>query len=254
MDIEEYQLIIKEFRLQLNGNSCEECRPVCQAMCCKFPWPIPLTKQEYQSGQYASTIICALTNNTCNRDKDECQYRTYHLGKKADNSCVYLDENGYCSIYPIRPNVCRSFNCTYSFNLTPTQNDNKTHKKTEAERKKTLSDEEILILHPLTRLKGIILQKKQNKIYFLLEIIAGCGNFYSVEEIDMPSIEEEHIYYLVNLFEIRAPLAKVSSKFLEKYADIHSFESFHKLVYILLKHNLLINVSNLRGLLSGLGL
>jgi len=254
MDTDKYQLLINEFRLNLIGNSCEECRSICQAICCKFHWPIPLSKQEYHSGQYAAIIICSLSGNDCNRDKDECQYRTYQLRKKDDGSCVYLNESNYCSIHPSRPNVCRNFNCSYSFNLTPTQNERKPHIKTKAEKIKTLIDDEILILHPLTRLKGVILQKKLKQIYFLLEIISGCGIFYSYDEIDMPNFEEDHIATLVNLFEQRLPLGSVRTNFLEKYVDVHSNDNFHKLVDILLKHNILINVRNLRGLLSGLGL
>ena len=34
---------------------------------------------------------------------------TFILAQKPDRSCIYLNEMNQCSVYPVRPRVCREF-------------------------------------------------------------------------------------------------------------------------------------------------
>ena len=44
-------------------------------------------------------------------DKDK---KVLQLKKKEDGSCVFLDDNGACKIYPVRPLICRVYPFWYS--------------------------------------------------------------------------------------------------------------------------------------------
>lgn len=75
------------------ATNCTSCLSS-QACCRKFK--VPVTVEEHLSGLYR-----------INPD------RTFiiHLDRRPDGTCVYLDENGRCSIYPYRPETCREYSC-----------------------------------------------------------------------------------------------------------------------------------------------
>jgi Fe-S-cluster containining protein len=92
-----------------NGN-CDECVPFCGAVCCEIYEFVKLTEEEAKSGRYKfieedPTCDCAQCTDMRALDM------RYSLPKNPDYSCVYLDENKRCSIYEIRPQTCRDYNC-----------------------------------------------------------------------------------------------------------------------------------------------
>lgn len=82
-------------------NTCNSC-----GSCCKLFY-INLTKQEYESGKFETIFKNDGLGVNFNMAKD-CGAN--FLAKKADGSCIYL-ENNKCRIHTDRPNVCRSFFC-----------------------------------------------------------------------------------------------------------------------------------------------
>jgi Fe-S-cluster containining protein len=92
-----------------NGN-CEVCRPYCQSLCCQVYKFVELSEAEAKSGLYQyieETPGCACEKCA---EMREAGIR-YSLTKTPDHSCVNLDEHKMCSIYEIRPQTCRTYNC-----------------------------------------------------------------------------------------------------------------------------------------------
>lgn len=92
-----------------NGH-CDECVPYCEALCCQVYRFVELTEEEAKSGRYQyieETPGCDCENCTAMREVG----LRYSLTKTPDHRCVNLDDNNLCSIYEIRPQACRVYNC-----------------------------------------------------------------------------------------------------------------------------------------------
>lgn len=96
----------KPRRVVFHG-TCAEMLDICQAACCR-EWIVPLSEEEFAGGRYQAKAVCKLSNKECRALQKSCRYRDYHLDKKPDKSCIYL-ENDRCTIYEIRPQICRDF-------------------------------------------------------------------------------------------------------------------------------------------------
>jgi Fe-S-cluster containining protein len=249
---------IRELRLEMGGDSCETCRPVCQAICCRYPWKIRITQQEFLSGYYDALQTCSLSGNACDKLSIECKFRTYQLKKKEDNSCIYLGDDNLCKIHDTRPQVCREFNCGYEFGLNPVESKASAEKKNHdnAQKKKIdrINDQAVYISHPLVRLITVIYQKDRAKLYFVKELIGNCGKFYSDNDFIYPQLDDAQIHWLIHLFDKKEPLSRITRHFQEQYGAILSEKEFKEIVLILLKHNIIINVKHMGPLLKGIGL
>lgn len=92
-----------------NGN-CDECVPYCESLCCQIYDYVTLTEEEVKTGLYEfieEDPHCDCVKCVGMRELGI----KYSLPKKADYSCVYLDENKRCGIYETRPQTCRDYNC-----------------------------------------------------------------------------------------------------------------------------------------------
>ena len=250
MNNEPYELSINDFRLKLNGNSCEECRPICQAICCRFPWRVYLTREEFLTGKYEAQQKCSFSGEDCTEVNKNCQYRVYQLLKKSDNSCMYLDEFGLCTIHSFRPNVCREWTCSYSLSLSPKKEEitNKisTHLEKEQE---NFNDEDIFILNPVFDLNGIIYQPDQSKLYFIKQKLGCCDKYFSDEVINVNYKDEEQINSIISLFTNKQPMKTIKTEFQSILGEILTIEDLNELVTILIKHNVIVNIKYFFGIM-----
>lgn len=91
-------------------------------------WLRKLRQQHSRGGQASADVPCGDCNACCHEmsvylDDDELgEYRSVievdeqgqnrpRLERADDDSCVYLDDSGACSIYTRRPRLCRTFDC-----------------------------------------------------------------------------------------------------------------------------------------------
>lgn len=111
------------FRI-LNGNvyfngKCEECRPLCAAVCCRGYALVSLTEEEAKSGRYAYKEASDDCDCELCKKMRELGVR-YTLPKQPDGGCIYLDGTRRCSIYEERPETCRRYSCVnVPFTLHP---------------------------------------------------------------------------------------------------------------------------------------
>jgi len=84
------------------ADKCSQC-----SLCC-YLFLVNLTEEEYRSGKYSTQFEeFGLIDGF--RKAAACGANT--LKQKEDGSCIYLREKK-CSIYRVRPKVCREFFCT----------------------------------------------------------------------------------------------------------------------------------------------
>jgi Fe-S-cluster containining protein len=258
MHNDKYQLSMQEYRLRLHGNSCEECRSVCQALCCRYPWKVNLDKEEFSSGQYDAFQFCSLLNQLCDKPNIACEFRSYLLNKKEDGSCIYLDQNNLCSIYENRPEVCRETVCTYTFNLSPVMKRkslNKTnHNIIVAKDNDPKFLSEVIIPHPFVRLLAIFINKDKSRIYFLKELIRNCGKFYTSSDFHYYPLSEDQFMLLCHLFDKKERLDQIYEEFQQVTNTSLSIKEFMDIINLLLEEKVIIKVSVLINAVKNSGI
>ena len=249
MSSNQFEINIQKRKLKFIGNSCEECRPLCQALCCRYPWDIILTREEYQSGQYDAQVICLLSKEVCNNTNVVCTYQLFKINKRPDNSCIYLDENNYCSIHAIRPQVCRDWSCDFSFAIAPKRSpdnipniDSYIEKQTDDGK---ILDSDVYIPYPFERLISVVYVKDKSKLYFVKECIKGCKRYYSETDFDQPDLDEGKILGLIHLFNKKLPTLNIRQEFSERYGHRFRDDKFLEIASILIKHKTIIEVKKL---------
>jgi Fe-S-cluster containining protein len=249
MPSNQFTLSIQQKKLIFSGNSCEECRSLCQALCCRYTWDIKLTREEYQSGQYAAQVICLLSKEVCNNINVICSYQHFKINKKPDNSCIYLDENNYCSIHAIRPQVCRDWSCDYSFALAPKRKPEKApminSDSEELNDAADISDSDVYIPYPFERLITVVYVKEKSKLYFVRECLQGCERYYSETDFDQPDLDEVKILGLIHLFNKKLPTIKIRQEFSERFEHRFHDDNFFEIISIFKEQKIILAVDQL---------
>ena len=247
----------KHRKLVFHGN-CTEMLSVCEAMCCR-DWAVGMSAEEYASGIYDSEIICTLTDKTCRDTLSICTSRRYRLKKKEDGSCIYLKDNR-CSIYAERPKVCRDFVCSVGWKLdsvfshegkTLVNNPDISIKKTFVER---LTDDLTFVLHPLIKVHAVFYRKSHRDIIFLKEMVGGrCGKFNTQDHFNYPQLDDAKIMRLIDLFNRKEPLKSIFQTCCSEYPNLVTQKDFFEIIWLLNKHNIVLDSSNFTGMLRGMG-
>jgi len=249
MPSNQFAISIQKQKLKFSGNSCEECRSLCQALCCRYTWDIKLTREEYQSGQYAAQVICLLSKEVCNNINVICSYQHFKINKKPDNSCIYLDENSYCSIHAIRPQVCRDWSCDYSFALAPKRKPEKTPTiNSESEELIDVTkilENDVYIPYPFERLISVVYVKDKSKLYFIRECIHGCERYYSETDFNQPDLDEVKIMGLIHLFNKKLPTIKIRQDFYDRYDHRLHDDQFLEIISVLKKQKIILDLYQL---------
>jgi hypothetical protein len=245
-------------RLLLFHGDCNEMRPVCRAMCCRA-WELGITAEEYTSGQYQAEVVCTLTMKACIDTNPPCPSRRYRLAKQADKSCIYLEED-LCSIYARRPAICHNFQCQGGWRLdtvihpesdsAPDQGPAMLSQETFVER---INSDEVFILHPLIKVNTVFYRKSKHEIIFIKEMAGPCGKFTTYDSFDHPQLDDTQLLKLIDLFARKKPLGEIYARFCAQNASALTLPEFYALVWLLNKHNIVIDSRNFQGMLSGMG-
>jgi Fe-S-cluster containining protein len=227
--------------------SCPEVVKLCEAMCCR-EWNINLSYDELKSGLYKSEIFCTLSGDKCENPKISCMNREYRLKKKEDGSCVYLNSDNECLIYKKRPKVCKDFSCKEGWK-TSWVDSPITKNNSEEMAGKPLVDGRLLeklkfdmvfIINPLIELKGIFYLKEEDKIIFLEKIVGRC-NLYSFNlKFYNPTMDDNSLFYLINLFNGKNNLEDTYQSTKKKYNLDLPKESFLKIIGLLFENNIIV--------------
>jgi Fe-S-cluster containining protein len=256
MNSDRIELDGKKRKLAFNG-SCMDILPLCSAACCR-EWVVGITFEEYTSGLYSAEQMCVLTDKECDKKIATCINRTFQLRRNDGKACFHLDENNRCSIYERRPKVCRDFSCEGGWRLDsvfPIMEKGKApgaeiYKETFV---KQLTDDMTFVSHPLIKLHAIFYAKAKSEITFLKEMVGTCGKFYSRDYYQDPQLNDDLLLCLIRLFDSKDTLQKIRQRFCEQQQVGLAQNEFYEIVWLLNKHNIILNAKNFRGMLAGMG-
>jgi hypothetical protein len=256
MDQNRIRFDARKRKLYMLG-TCLELSSLCDAMCCR-EWGIRVSPEEFASGRYRTTTFCMLTDEVCEKQVMACINRRYELKKTADGACVYLGNDNRCTIYQTRPQVCRDFSCQGGWLLTSASsvlNDRppsakKTGKDDFIQR---ITDDMTFVPHPLTKLHTVFYVPEKGEITFLKEIVGTCGRFYSRDTVPPLPLNDDRLIILVRLFDDKLPLYDIRQRFCAQYPPGPTREDFYEIIWLLNKHNIIIEARNFRGMLSRIG-
>jgi Fe-S-cluster containining protein len=246
----------KKRKLFLKGN-CLELLPLCGAACC-VDWSVGLAPEEYDSGLYKAERMCLLTQKECEKTAEKCIHRTYQLKKNTDGVCVYLDDHNQCSIYKNRPKVCRDFTCQGGWRLSsvfPIGND-ETIRGQKLEKEafiEQLTDDMVLVLHPLIKLHTVFYLKAKEEIIFVKEMVGKCGKFHTRDNFRYPQLNDKLLSALINSFSSKDSLKDTLERFCDQHAISLTKSEWYEIVWLLNKHNIVLGAANFHGMLAGMG-
>lgn len=233
--------------------SCFDLLQVWEAMCCR-EWDLPLSLLEYESGLYQADKICLLTAKECNEGKNNCIDRIYHLKKKEDGSCLFLDDNNKCSIYENRPRVCRKFHCQRGWSMSPVPADNDIKESNSIMCKEKfierLRDDSVFILQPLLRMTSLIYLEEMGEILFVKERVGKCKKLYTKDKYYNPKLNEEHLLCLLDLFSRKETLQDTYERFCRQYKVGLEKTEFYEIVWLLNNHGMILDSRNFYGMLG----
>jgi Fe-S-cluster containining protein len=256
MDLTRVEINGADRRVVFRGD-CFEMQTVCQAMCCR-EWVVRISTEEYASNLYDSEVVCELTDKACRDVAQPCLTRRYQLSKHEDKSCVYL-ENNLCKIYDMRPTVCRKFQCQDGWHLSSVlpaigaPRDQKPPTLTQETFVSKLNDDAIFVQHPLLKVHTVFYLKQKREIIFVKEMVGACGKFNTRDSFDYPQLDDAQLLTLIDLFNSKETLHYIYARFCSKSVSKLTQQEFYAIVWLLNKHNIVLEVSNLKGMLSGMG-
>lgn len=256
MSSERVQLDGKKRKLVLHG-SCLELGPVCSAVCCRT-FRVPLSSEEYASGLYQAHQTCLLTDKACDGKAAACINRVYYLEKDAAGVCVYLGDSNLCTIYQDRPKVCQDFSCQGGWRLGtvfPVEDDGPTspvklEKNTFVEH---VTGDMTFVSHPLIKVHAVFYARRKGEITFLKEKVGTCDKFYTRDSFQYSQLNDELLLRLIRLFDSKDTLQEIRQRFCEQHAVSLTTEEFYDIVWLLNKHNIVLEARNFRGMLAGMG-
>jgi len=187
-----------------------------------------------------------------------CVERSYRLAKRDDHSCVYLEDD-LCSIYAQRPNVCREFRCQGGWRLSgvfPPEASAAVARPLELDKEafvERLNDALTFVQHPLLKVRAAFYLKPRREIVLLKETVGACGKSSSRDAFDYPSLDDDSIMTLIDLFGRTEPLGEVHRRFVSQTSCDLTLHDFYEIVWILNKHSVVLDSRNFGGMLSGVG-
>ncbi len=256
MNSDHVQLDGKKRKLLLQG-SCPELRPLCAAACCR-EWKVDLSCAEYRTGLYQAEQVCVLTDKTCDQPVATCPHRAYRLKRNADGACTHLDAASRCSIYENRPQVCREFTCQGGWRLASvfpvSEKGNAAPPKPDKEGwLARVTDDLVFVPHPLIKLHTVFCLPAKAEIVFVVERVGTCARYSTRDRFSFPQLDDARTLALIRSFDRKESLAKIRQHFCAQHAVDLTPGDFNEIVWLLNKHNLILDARNFRGMLSGMG-
>jgi Fe-S-cluster containining protein len=254
--------------ISFNGN-CEEMRPICKAFCCKLPWTVGLTKEEYESNRFKAEPYCIATGSKCIEKYPDCINRRYRVLKTEKGVCVHLDSENKCSVHEFKPKVCIEFvSCDHGtkWRISPPRNlnkekDNKTGEKMNGytssldvkKEKGAMSIYTIdrdtfvenintvrLILNPIYEIKTLFYSPKKGKLTIIVKSISSCAPMTLKDRFNLLDIKEDHLLFILKMFNGKNDIKSIMNIFYKKFNLRVEEKMVNDLSWFLFRHNILL--------------
>lgn len=263
--------------ISFSGN-CEEMRPICKAFCCKLPWTVGLTKEEYESNRFKAEPYCIATGSKCIEKYPDCINRRYRILKTEKGVCVHLDNEYKCSVHKFKPKVCIEFiSCDRGtkWRISPPRNLNK-EKADKAEKKipgnsssLDVNKEEMsspigkekgamsiytinrdtfieninkvkLILNPIYEIKTLFYSPKTGKLTLIVKSIFSCAPMTLKDSFNLLDIKEDHLLFILKMFNGKNDIESIINIFYKRFNLRVEEKMVDDLAWFLFRHNVLL--------------
>jgi Fe-S-cluster containining protein len=215
----------------------------CQAVCCRN-WNVLVGKDELASQRYDVETLCLCSNNPCAKSEIHCLNRRVRLKRKLDGSCVYLDERNRCSIYSLRPVVCRSFTCENGWKLSPQVSDMRLDatgtNPAAALTREALGMDLVLLKNPAIEFKTSFYSKEDREIVLVLKRIDKCGTVSCKALFDSPVTRDDVFPFIIRECDGSKDCAAVCHNLKNSFGIELSDNDFLDIVLLLLMENVLL--------------
>lgn len=252
------ELDVKKGKIILFRGKCIDELPRCEAICCRILSIVIPTSAELESRFYEIDEICHLTGKECEKEVETCINRDYRLKKKEDGSCIYLDQNNQCSIHENKPYMCKTFFCRGGWYLSGIFPENEKDETTAIKMERDdfierLRDDMTFVLHPLIKLHTVFYLDAKKEIIFVKEMVGTCGKFNTRDSFQYPQLDDDLLLRLIHLFDSKDTLQEIRQRFCDHHAVSLTKSEFYEIVWLLNKHNIILDARNFRDMLSGMG-
>ena len=116
-----------------------------------------------------------------------------------------------------------------------------------------LKDDLVFVLHPLVRIHSVFCRTPRKDIIFVKEMVGACGKFTTQDTFDYPKLDDDSVMALIELFSRKEPLGRTYQAFCTQHPDALTHQEFSKVLWLLNKHNIILDSRNFPGMLSGMG-
>jgi hypothetical protein len=248
----------KSGKIDLFQGSCLETLSICQAMCCKIDWEIRITPEEYQAKLFETEVICMLTNKSCDTHNKDCVNKRYLLKRRENGTCIYLSADNKCMVHRNKPKTCLNFSCENGWRLNSTFPAEKKAKNTKIKIEKKnfinkIKDNFTFLIHPLLKKHRVLYIKEKNEIIFFKERIGSCSQYYTKDHYDNPKLTDAELNKIIQLFEQKITLREMVQAISEQFDFPLSKKEFGEILWLLNKHQIILESRNFAGMLSGTG-
>ena len=96
-------------------------------------------------------------------------------------------------------------------------------------------------------------RKSKKDIVFVKEMVGGCGKFNTLEGFNYPQLDDDSVMALIDLFNCKESLGQIYQRFCAQHPEVLSHQEFFEVIWILNKHNIVLDSRNFQGMLSGMG-
>ncbi|MDD2657952.1 MAG: YkgJ family cysteine cluster protein [Candidatus Pacebacteria bacterium] len=232
----------KKRRIYFTGK-CPDNVDLCEAICCRS-WDVPINKQEFRSRKYAALEVCNLPGRICENQEIDCSRRRYKLKKKKDGSCVYLNSQNRCRIYPQRPLTCRLFECKNGWNianvLPPRQRIKPAIRKALPSLREKSSLKARFMLDPAIKLKNLFCLG--GKVTISAELCNENKTFTREVNFPYPEFGRKKLAYLIGVLDGRNTLEETLSGLQKRFKIKLSRNKFLKMIRSLLCLDIIIPI------------
>lgn len=191
----------------------------CRAVCCRMGGVL-LTPAEIASRRYETEIFCIRKKELCAKDV-ECYYRIVQLRTK-DGACVYQCDDGGCSIYVERPQICRRYSCRagHERELFGRDGDWLEGRVRHADRDLLrFSPGLVFAPNPLVKLKAMIPEPEKGKLFLLVRDTELCEDTMYAGDHPWPEAPEETLMQVFALFDGVRTLGEVEAETAGRFGD-----------------------------------
>jgi len=116
-----------------------------------------------------------------------------------------------------------------------------------------LRDDMTFVLHPLVKLHTVFYLDAKKEIIFVKKMVGTRGKFNTRDSFQYPQLDDDLLLRLIHLFDSKDTLQEIRQRFCDQHAVSLTKSEFYEIVWLLNKHDIILDARNIRDMLAGMG-